>query len=90
VIVVDYLLDGQTQGGALLHAVQARPATHQIPILICTGATHTVQAAVADGQVQRVGLLLKPFEVEALLDGIRELLGAPRTDGQTVVVPPGA
>jgi two-component system phosphate regulon response regulator PhoB len=90
VIVVDYLFDGQAAGETLLHALQARPATQQIPILICTGATQTVQAAVADGQVQRVGLLLKPFELDAVLAGIQELLGAPRTDGQSVLVAPVA
>jgi two-component system phosphate regulon response regulator PhoB len=85
-IVVDYLFDRQAAGGALLHAMQARPATQQIPMLICTGATQAVQAAVAAGQVQRVGLLLKPFELDDLIAGIEELLGQRRTDGHTVLV----
>jgi DNA-binding NtrC family response regulator len=55
-------------------------------MLICTGATQAVQAAVAAGQVQRVGLLLKPFELDDLIAGIEELLGQRRTDGHTVLV----
>ena len=87
VIVVDYVFDGQAQGGTLLHAVQARPATQHIPILVCTGAARTMQAHAPALHAARVGLLLKPFDLDALLHGIRELLGEARDDGQTVLEP---
>jgi two-component system phosphate regulon response regulator PhoB len=87
VIVVDYLFDGHAAGGPLLHALQARPATKHLPILVCTGAARTMQAQAALLHAAQVGVLLKPFAVEALLAGIRELLGEGRDDGQTVLVP---
>ena len=88
VIVLDYLFDGEPLGGPLVHALKQRPATQHIPLLLCTVAARTVQADVPYFHAQQVGLLLKPFELDALLNGIRELLGEPRTDGQTVFVPP--
>jgi CheY-like chemotaxis protein len=72
----------------LLHALQARPVTQHIPLLICTGAARTMHAQAPALHAARVGLLLKPFEVDALLHGIRELLGNARDDGQTVFVSP--
>jgi hypothetical protein len=35
---------------------------------------------------QQIGLLLKPFAVDALLNGIQELVGGTRDDGETVFV----
>ncbi len=68
--------------------MKQRPTTAPLPILVCTGAIRTVQAELPYLHQERIGLLRKPFDLEALLAGIRELLGEARTDGQTVVVPP--
>ncbi len=88
VLLLDYLFGGQPHGGQLIRALKARPTTHDLPILVCTGAMRTVQAELPYFHMAGIGLLLKPFDLEALLAGVRELLGEPRTDGQTVGVPP--
>ncbi len=88
VILLDYLVDGQPQGGQLIRALKQRSATQHVPILVCTGASRTVQAELPYFHRERIGVLLKPFDLDALLNGLRELLGEPRRDGQTVIVDP--
>ena len=88
VLLLDYLFGGQPHGGQLIRALKARPATHHLPILVCTGALRTVQAELAYFHSEGIGLVHKPFDLDALLLGIQELLGVPRTDGQTVVPGP--
>ena len=88
VLVLDYLFAGQPHGGQLIRTLQARPATATLPILVCTGALRTVQAELAHFHHMGIGLLRKPFDLDALLLGIRELLGERRPDGQTVVPSP--
>ncbi len=68
--------------------MKQRPTTAPLPILVCTGAIRTVQAELAYFHHMGIGLLRKPFDLDALLLGIRELLGERRTDGQTVVPRP--
>ncbi len=84
VIVVDYVFDGQPVGWPLVHALKQRPTTQHLPILLCTGAARTMQQQAVAVHAAQVEVLLKPFDVDAFLHGIRELLGRPRTDGQTV------
>jgi two-component system phosphate regulon response regulator PhoB len=86
VIVVDYLFDGQPVGWHLVHALKQRPTTQHLPILLCTAAARTVQEHLPYLHAQQIGLLLKPFELDALLRGIQELLGGTRDDGETVFV----
>ncbi len=88
VILLNYVVAGQPQGGELIRALKQWPTTQHLPILVCTGASRTVQAELPYFHRERIGLLLKPFDLDALLAGIRELLGEPRTDGQTILVPP--
>ncbi len=87
-LVLDYLFAGQPHGGQLIRALKARPATATLPILVCTGALRTVQAELAYFHSEGIGLVHKPFDLDALLLGIQELLGVPRPDGQTVVPGP--
>jgi CheY-like chemotaxis protein len=86
VIVVEYLFDGQPVGWSLVQALKQRPATQHLPILVCTAAARTVQEHLPYVHVQQIGLLLKPFDVDVLLNGIQELLGQARNDGETVFV----
>ncbi len=86
VIVVDYLFDGQPVGWPLVHALKQRPTTQHLPILLCTAAARTVQEHLPYVHAKQIGLLLKPFDVDALLNGIQELVGGTRDDGETVFV----
>jgi hypothetical protein len=53
VLLLDYLFDGQPHGGQLIRALKARPATAQLPILVCTG----VQAELPYFHTAGIGLL---------------------------------
>ena len=84
VIVMEYLFAGEAHGWSFVQALKQRAATQDIPVLICTAADHTVQEHLGYLQTQQVGLLRKPFAVDALLNGINDVVCAARAEGQTV------
>ncbi len=69
--------------GTLCQRLAADPHVATIPRVVISGGVYA-----ADGLPDGTVFVPKPFALEALLAGIRNLLDAPRTDGQTVVVPP--
>ena len=54
------------------------PATTAIPIILCTGAVHEVKALEQHLIAMGVTVVLKPFNIDQLVDAIRERLGADR------------
>ena len=72
-IILDYLMHAQPDGGRLLRQLQAWPATATIPVIVCTAAAGLVNdnASMVDQPIVRV--LLKPFDVDDLLACIAAL-----------------
>jgi CheY-like chemotaxis protein len=54
------------------------PATVDIPIVLCTGAVREVKALEEHLVAMGVTVILKPFNIDQLVDAIRERLGADR------------
>jgi CheY-like chemotaxis protein len=54
------------------------PATTPIPIVLCTRAVHEVKALEQHLVTMGVTVVLKPFNIDQLLDAIRDRLGADR------------
>ena len=76
-IVLDYMWPGEDAGWALLQMLRMDRDTAAIPIVLCTGAKREVEAL--DGHLQDMGVrvVLKPFNIDHLVDAIAEALGAP-------------
>jgi CheY-like chemotaxis protein len=72
------ILDSRMPGAPdfqVLNAIKNDPATSTIPVLLCTGidpGSPELQATVA---AHGCGLLRKPFELDALVAQVRQLLG---------------
>jgi CheY-like chemotaxis protein len=77
-IVLDYMWANEDASWSLLQMLRMDPATTAIPIILCTGAVHEVKALEQHLIAMGVTVVLKPFNIDQLVDAIRERLGADR------------
>lgn len=77
-IVLDYMWANEDASWSLLQMLRMDPATEAIPIVLCTGAVHEVKALEEHLVTMGVTVVLKPFNIDQLVDAIRERLGADR------------
>jgi len=77
-IVLDYMWANEDASWSLLQMLRMDPATTAIPIVLCTGAVHEVKALEEHLSAMGVTVVLKPFNIDQLVDAIRERLGADR------------
>ena len=77
-IVLDYMWANEDASWSLLQMLRMDPATAAIPIVLCTGAVHEVKALEEHLITMGVTVVLKPFNIDQLVDAIRERLGADR------------
>lgn len=71
-IITDALLPGLPPFG-VVDLLAQRKDTQGVPILVCTAAAHEVRARAARLKQQGIGVLLKPFDIEVLLDEVARL-----------------
>jgi len=77
-IILDYMWATEDASWSLLQMLRMDPATATIPIVLCTGAVHEVKALEDHLVTMGVTVVLKPFNIDQLVDSIRERLGADR------------
>jgi CheY-like chemotaxis protein len=75
-IVLDYMWAGEDAGWSLLQLLRMDPGTAAIPIVLCTGAVREVEALGAHLAEMGVRVVLKPFNIDRLLDAITAALTA--------------
>jgi CheY-like chemotaxis protein len=75
-IILDYMWPGDDNGWAYLQLLRMRPATAQIPIVLCTGAIREVEALADHLAEMGVQVVLKPFNIDRLLDVIADALAS--------------
>lgn len=72
-IILDGLF-GQQNGWKLLNHIRANPVIDTIPIILCTAAENEVHKRIAYLRQQNIPVLFKPFEIDDLLDIVRQTL----------------
>jgi CheY-like chemotaxis protein len=77
-IILDYMWANEDASWSLLQMLRMDPTTVDIPIVLCTGAVHEVKALEEHLVTMGVTVVLKPFNIDQLVDAIRERLGADR------------
>jgi len=77
-IILDYMWANEDASWSLLQMLRMDPATAAVPIVLCTGAVHEVKALEEHLVSMGVTVVLKPFNIDQLVDAIRERLGADR------------
>ncbi len=78
-VLLDLWLERQDSGWTLLEQVRADPATHHIPVIVCSAVPHLLP--VEAEQVRELGgaIIDKPFDVEELLAAVRQALSQRRS-----------
>jgi DNA-binding response OmpR family regulator len=74
-VIVDYMFHGQPRGGAFVQHLKTTPETATIPVILCSAARQASDGIESLSAAGRVWVLVKPFEVQGLLDVVREALG---------------
>ena len=66
----------QDRGWKMLHLTRLDPELTRIPVVLCTAAVQTVKNEEMAAQLEqlRVRVVLKPFDLEQLLDAVSEAL----------------
>ncbi len=82
VVLLDLWLERRTSGWALLEGLQADPATDHIPVIVCSADTPTLEREAARVQELSCAVVAKPFELEAMLAAVEQVLHqAPAAQG---------
>ena len=61
----------------VLDMVKLDPQTSSIPVIVCSAAVREIQAAEQRLREQNCDVLLKPFNIDELLDKVRDRIGDP-------------
>jgi DNA-binding response OmpR family regulator len=75
VVVLDYLIGREESGWQFLQLLKMDRVTRSIPIVICTAAVQQVQQILSHLDEMGVEVVLKPFDIDHLLEVIRNALG---------------
>src|SRR4051794_16706871 len=67
-IVLDYMIGREDSGWQVLQLLKMDPATRDIPVVICTAAVQQVEQIRNHLDEMGVGVVLKPFDIDHLLD----------------------
>lgn len=77
-IIQDLLFEGmQEKGWNFLTMIRLDPVLAAVPVILCTAAVTTVKDPTMAAQLERLGVsvVLKPFDLEHLVNVIRTVLG---------------
>lgn len=82
-VILDYMWAEEDSGWAMLQMLKLDRTTGSIPIILCTGAKKQVDEL--DGQLatMNVTVVLKPFDIDTLLDAITRRLDSTYADQST-------
>ena len=83
-IVIDYMWPGTDDEWTLLNLLTIDRRTRAIPVIVCTAAVRQVRDM--EGHLDSIGVrvVFKPFDIDHLLEVVRETLQTPRDEPSTV------
>jgi len=78
-LILDYVVGRERSGWQLLQKLKMRRSTANIPVVICTTAIRLAQDMEGYLTAKGVSIVLKPFDIEDLLEGIKKALEIKRS-----------
>ncbi|MHB8619924.1 MAG: response regulator [Chloroflexota bacterium] len=77
-VILDLVMGQEEAGWKVLELLTLDPSTSAIPVIICSAATQSLKLNEDRLKEYRVGVLPKPFDLEALLAKVETALQSPR------------
>lgn len=72
-LVLDFLIQDEGKGWQFLQMLKMDRETRDIPVVVCTAAVKLVEDLQPHLDAMGVGVVLKPFDIEHLLDEIDKM-----------------
>jgi DNA-binding response OmpR family regulator len=73
-VILDFLFGHENLGFQMLQKLKMRRSTASIPVIVCTAALQAVREMEGYLQSKGVQVVLKPFDVDELVDAVRRSL----------------
>lgn len=70
-IILDLMMGGESQGWQLLQKLRMTRATEKLPVIVCTAAVQLAKELEGHMTKKNVGLVLKPFDIDDLIEAVR-------------------
>jgi CheY-like chemotaxis protein len=78
-VILDIVMGREERGWSILNMLTLDPDTHDIPVIVCSAAVHSLQQHAAMLERHAIRALPKPFDLEELVTAVKEMLpDAPR------------
>jgi DNA-binding response OmpR family regulator len=88
-VILDFLMGGEQAGWQLLQKMKMDRRTASIPVIVCTAALGMVRELEGHLRAKNVGVVLKPFDIDDLVNEVRKSL-RPNRDPVPAGAPPPA
>ncbi len=83
-IVLDFIIGGEPIGWQLLQALRMDRQTAGIPVVVCTAARKLVEELEGHLDQLAIGVVLKPFDIDHLLEEVARALARYRHERRDV------
>jgi DNA-binding response OmpR family regulator len=77
-IILDTWLENREAGWVLFKKLRLDPRTKEIPVLVCSSEHEFEMRVTRCGEDEIVGLICKPFDVNFLVNRVRQMLDGPK------------
>lgn len=75
-VVLDFMIGGESHGWQLLQKMKMDRRTATIPVIVCSAALRLLQELEGHLSTKNVGIVLKPFDIDDLVVEVRRHLTA--------------
>ena len=80
-LILDMVFGGEDRGWQFLQQLRLDRRTAALPVLVCTAAVRLVRDVQAYLERMGIGVVLKPFDIDPVLDEVRRRLASGRGRG---------
>ncbi len=73
-VILDFVIGGETHGWQMLQKMKMTRATMHIPVIVCTAALSLARELDGHLRTKNVAVVLKPFDIDDLVDVVSSAL----------------
>jgi DNA-binding response OmpR family regulator len=87
-IILDFIFGHENLGFQMLQKLKMRRSTARLPVVVCTAALQAVREMEGFLQSKNVQIVLKPFDVDDLVEAVRRGLATASYEAQVELATP--